>query len=193
MNKSEQSIVKRLKDLLNAKRFEHSIRVRELSIELAEHHKVNKSKAGIAGLLHDCSRYLSPEETLKRSEEAGLHIEPIMRFEPKLLHAPLSGYLAKMDFGIDDPEIITAIERHTLGSPKMGVLDKIIYIADHVEPDRSYPGVEVARSEMTKNLDKAVSIIASCMIKYMIDSELPIHPLTLETRNYHLKKAKELW
>ena len=193
MFKSEQSLIEKLKQLLNTERFEHSLRVQELSVDLAKHHKVNPKKASIAGLLHDCSRYLSPEETLKQAESAGLHIEPVMRYEPKLLHASLSGYFARRDFGIDDNEIISAIERHTLGSPRMSNLDKILYIADHVEPDRTYIGVKNVRESMMKNLDDAVFAIASCMIRYLIESEQPIHPLTLETRNFHLRRAKKLW
>jgi len=193
MHKTEQSYVDKLEGTLDDARFSHSIRVQQLAIELSVHHNVDREKASIAGLLHDCSRYLSSRQLLSKAEEVGLHVEPIMRFEPKLLHAPLSGYFAKMEYGIDDPEIITAIERHTIGSPVMTALDKIIYIADHAEPERDFNGIEEIRRIMKKDLNGSISLIASCMIRYLIEKEMPIHPLTLETRNYHLRKAKRLW
>ncbi|MFC1560141.1 bis(5'-nucleosyl)-tetraphosphatase (symmetrical) YqeK [Candidatus Margulisiibacteriota bacterium] len=193
MHSKDRSITEKLKGMLDAPRFEHSLRVQQLSITLAKHYKADQEKASIAGLLHDCARYLSPNEFIIKAEELGLHIEPIMRFEPKLLHAPLSGCFAKTDFGIDDADVIAAIEKHTIGSPEMTVLEKIIYIADHVEPERNYPGVDKARDLMNENIDETVSIIASCMIKYLLEKEKPVHPLALETRNYHLRKAKKLW
>jgi len=193
MINNERSIINKLEGLLDEARFKHSLRVQELAVDLSKHHKVDPNKASLAGILHDCARYLPPKALLIKAEEVGLHIEPIMRFEPKLLHAPLSGYFARTDYNIDDTEIINAIERHTIGSAEMTPLDKVIYIADHVEPEREYPGVAKARGLMKKNIDAAICAIASSMIKYLLDIEKPVHPQTLETRNSHLRKANKLW
>jgi predicted HD superfamily hydrolase involved in NAD metabolism len=179
-------IINKLRDALDRERFEHSLRVEKTALSLAKRYKVSTKKASLAALLHDCGRKFSKKGMLKEARRAGIKIDPISRFEPKLLHAELSAYLAKKTFGIKSKEILGAIQKHTIGSPKMSKLEKIIYLADHIEEGRNFSGVKKARKTALKDLNKAIVEVATEMINYLIKKKLPVHPGTLLTRNYYL-------
>ena len=182
-------IKKRLSELLPKERYVHSLAVEKVAQELALHYRTHEEKAAVAGLLHDCSRRYDGEELVKKAEEAGLHLDPVQRFEPKLIHAPLSAYIAKEEFGVSDPEILLAIERHTVGAEDMSDLEKIIYLADHIEPGRDYDGVDIIRDLAFKNMDEAIAQCTGSMIKELLERGLPIYPLTVRTRNFYLLKT----
>jgi predicted HD superfamily hydrolase involved in NAD metabolism len=179
-------LIKKLKRLLGWDRFQHCLRVRDKAIELAKLHKVNINKATVAALLHDVSRYLDRPGMLKTAKRMGIKVDEIAKLEPKLLHSDISAVIAKNKFGVKDIQILNAIKRHTLGEIKMTDLDKVIYIADHTESGRTHAGVEIARRLAKKSMDKAVVAISGSMIEYLLGSGLPIHPKTVEVRNYYL-------
>jgi predicted HD superfamily hydrolase involved in NAD metabolism len=118
-------------------------------------------------------------------------IDPVSRLEPKLLHAPLSAYIARKEFGIRDRSILKAISGHTLGRKNMSTLEKIVYVADHTEESRTHAGVKKARSFAKNNIDKAIVAISSSMIRYLLDKGLPVHQGTYEVRNYYLIKNEQ--
>ncbi len=184
----EKNIISRLKSLLGPSRFRHSLRVMEKAVSLSNIHKVDQKKAAIAGLLHDVSRYMDRPGLLRFAEKIKLKIDPISRLEPKLLHAPISAYIAKKRFGINDRQILKAISSHTLGRKSMTALEKIVYIADHTEEGRMHSGAAKARRLAEKDLDMAVVAVSTSMIKYLTDKDLPVHPMTFEVRNYYLLK-----
>lgn len=185
-----QALKDRLQKLLPRDRYEHSLRVMECAEELAGLHKADKEKARLAGLLHDCSRFLEPPDMLKKAEEFGYSIGPIERSQPKLLHAALSADLARIDHGVDDEPVIRAIRNHTVGEEKMDLLSKIVFLADHIEAERDYPGVDKVRSTAKKDLSRAIVESTNEMIKHLIDSGLPIFEGTIRTRNYYLNHAE---
>jgi len=184
----EKKIIQKLRKLLGPSRFKHSLRVKEKALHLSRFHKVDQKKAGIAGLLHDVSRYMDRTRLLKLAEKIKMKIDPIARFEPKLLHAPLSAYIARTKFGIKDRQILKAVSSHTLGRKNMTMLEKIVYVADHVEEGRSHSGAAHARRLAQMDINQAVVAISSSMIKYLLDNDLPVHPMTVEVRNYYLIK-----
>jgi predicted HD superfamily hydrolase involved in NAD metabolism len=184
----EKNIILRLKSLLDPYRFKHSLRVREKVLHLSKFHRVNLKNAGLAGLLHDVSRFMDRKGLLKFATKIRMKIDPISRMEPKLLHAPLSAYIARTKFKIKDRQILKAISSHTLGRKNMTMLEKIIYVADHVEEGRSHAGVKRARQLAERDIDQAIVAISSSMIKYLLSNDLPVHPVTFEVRNYYLIK-----
>jgi len=184
----EKKIIQKLRNLLGPSRFRHSLRVREKVLHLSQFHNVDRKKAGIAGLLHDVSRSMDRKGLLKLAEKIKMKIDPIARIEPKLLHAPLSAYIARKEFGIRDRQILKAISSHTLGRKNMTMLEKIVYVSDHVEEGRSHAGVAYARRLAEIDIDQAVVAISSSMIKYLLGNDLPVHPMTVEVRNYYLIK-----
>ncbi|MFH1709479.1 MAG: bis(5'-nucleosyl)-tetraphosphatase (symmetrical) YqeK [bacterium] len=184
----EKNIIKKLKGLLGPSRFKHSLRVRDKVLHLSKFHKVSVKKAGIAGLLHDVSRHMDRGGLLKFAEKIKVKIDPISRAEPKLLHASLSAYIARTEFGIRDRQILRAISSHTLGRKHMTMLEKMIYVADHIEEGRSHAGVASTRKLAETDIDQAIVAISSSMIKYLSDNDLPIHPMTIEVKDHYLKK-----
>ncbi len=189
MKKREQ-IIEQLKKSLNHERFRHSLGVEKTAIALAEKYKIQKNKASIAALLHDCARKYNSKELLAQAKKHKLEIDPIRKFEPKLFHAELGAIFAKKIFKIRDKSILSAIEKHTTGSAKMTTLEKIIFLADHIEEGRNFFGVNRLRDLALKSLDQAVLESSRIMIEYLLKKEAPIYYKSIETRNYYLLKLK---
>jgi len=181
-------IINKLKAVLGTKRFKHSLRVEKIAVLLARKYRVSTKKASLAALLHDYARQFDRQELLRQATKFKLGIDPVSRFEPKLLHAELSALLAKKDFGISQKDILEAIRKHTIGAPRMTSLEKIIYLADHIEEGRNFTGVSKVRRLAQRDLDKAVVEATANMLKFLLEEGLPIHPGTIETRNYYLMK-----
>lgn len=180
-----------LQKFLPKERFDHSLRVAAQAEELAQKFGVAAEPAKVAGLLHDCSRYLDSAGMLKKARELNFNIDPIEQLEPKLLHARLSASIAREQFGINDPDVLQAIESHTVGRPNMSALEKVVYLADHIETDRDYIGVEKVRELAANDLDRAILASIGKMIAHLIELDLPIFEGTIRTRNWLLIKKKK--
>jgi len=185
----KEDILKKLEKVLDRERFEHSLRVEKVAVKLAKRHGVSKNKASIAALLHDCARQYSRRQLLRVARKFRIKIDPVSFFEPKLLHAKLSALLAKRDFGVISKDVLGAIEKHTVGAPNMSKLEKIIYLADHIEEGRDFSGVNRARKLAAKDLDRAIIESASNMIRFLLQKGLPVHAGTVETRNHYILKS----
>jgi len=181
-----ESIRKKVRNLLDKERFAHSEAVEKVAAHLAEKWNVSVDKARAAALLHDVSRCMTPEKMLVRARELGIKAGRLEEMEPKLLHAELSSLIARDEFGVTDKDVLSAIEKHTIGSPGMSVLDKIVYLADHIEPGRNFSGVEKVRKLAEEDLERAIVASTSAMIAAIIAKGMPVHPGTVETRNYYL-------
>ncbi len=120
-------------------RYAHSVRVARCAELLAQRHGVDTRKARIAGMLHDLARLYAPARLLAECEARALPIAPFERAHPTLLHARLGAALARERFGIEDAEVLSAIEKHTTGAARMSPLDCAVYLADGLEPERAYP------------------------------------------------------
>ncbi len=145
-----------LKISLGDKRYNHTIQTTETAMKLAEIYGCDVEKVEIAGLLHDCARGLESEEQLIMLE--GTDFYTALSEVPKILHGPCGAILAEKDFGIEDRDILNAIANHTCGRPDMSLLEKIIFVADAIEPGRDFPGVEKLRKTAYRDLNMAVLI-----------------------------------
>jgi len=121
-------------------RYAHSIRVARCADVLAQRHDLDAAKARTAGILHDLARLYSPERLLAETSARGMPIEPYERAHPTLLHARMGAALAREMFAVRDSEILSAIEKHTTGAGEMSPLDCVVYVADTVEPGRTFAG-----------------------------------------------------
>jgi predicted HD superfamily hydrolase involved in NAD metabolism len=140
--KERSWIVARLKATLDPERFAHSLRVEQVALALARRYRVNRNKASLAALLHDCARRDGRSGLLRKARRLGLTIGPLEAREPKLLHGELGVLLAREEFGVRDREILAAIRHHTTGRPGMSKLEKIVYLADHIEEGRGFAGLD---------------------------------------------------
>lgn len=181
------SIKNDLKKRLSTKRYLHTIGVVEVAIKLAKKNDVNIEKTIIAALLHDYAKPLSQKVLLNYAQKLNGEIDSIEIKIPAILHAPVGAFLVKQKYDIINKDILEAIRYHTIGKPDMGKLALIIFVADFIEPNRSFPGVEKLR-DISDNYSLAKLIIAVCdqSIKYNITQKKIIHPNTLLLRNEHL-------
>lgn len=176
---------------LKASRYLHSIGVEEVAYDLAVIHHCDEEKAVTAGILHDCAKYLSDEELLKECEKYRLPVTDIEIKCPYLLHAKVGAAFAKMFYGVDDEDILNAIRYHTTGRPAMTILEKIIYIADYIEPNRKpLPRIQRIREAAYENLDLAVFLATENILTYLKSKGQAIDMLTEETYEFYRKEVK---
>lgn len=187
-----ETIMHKLKDQLNEKRYLHSVNVMNVSAELAGVYKADENKARLAGILHDCAKGLKGDEAIDYAKKIGYCPDEIELAQSGLLHGIIGEYLARVEYGVEDKEILDAIRWHTTGRAGMSVLEKIIYVADYIEPLRSFDGIEEMRKAAYEDLDLCVVLCADSTIKYVLRKGYLLHQKTVETRNYSLRLINKL-
>ena len=177
---------------LKKSRFAHSIGVANTAVALAKKFGADETKAYVAGLLHDCAREFENDELPAQAERRGIAIGEVERSMPLLLHAYIGAQMISEIYGVDDAEISQAIYRHTVGAANMSTLDKIIYFADMIEPNRNYPGVENLRALVDKkSLDEILLTALSESIIFVVQKNSLVHPATVAARNFLLLNKRE--
>lgn len=181
-------MLKKLKTMINDKRYQHSIGVMSECVKLAEHFGINPEKSVVAGILHDCAKAMKRQELLDYCRERSAVIDACEEKRPELLHSKVGRMVAQEVFKIKNKEVLNAIENHTLGRPGMTMTEKIVFLADYIEPGRSFVGVEEIRKRAySENIDET---ILYCLDETIIDvlkrGEI-LHPKTVETRNWYLE------
>lgn len=182
---SEQELKKWLESNLSAERYSHSLGTAECAKKLAEKFGLNPEKAYVAGLLHDAAKCFSNEKLLEIIH-AHLNVEESELQNYKTLHAPVSAYIAEKDFGVDDKEILSAIRWHTLGKLDMTDFEKIVFLADKIEPNtrEEEKTAEIAKYLDEENgLNKAILKCYKNTIKSLVKRDLKICYLTIEIYN----------
>ena len=171
-----------IKPRMPEKRFIHTVGVMETAINLAQKYGEDVKKAETAAILHDIAKYADIEwmENIVRDEKLD---ERLIGWGSELLHGPVGAYIAQSEFGITDEELLNAIRFHTTGRANMSRLEKIIFVADMIEPNRRFDGVERLRKKAQKNLDKAMSACVRHTLAFLIDTKQPIYPLSIECYN----------
>lgn len=182
-------IIQYIKENLKESRYVHTLGVADYAVKLAEINGVDKDKAEIAALIHDAAKYMDINDQMDILNRNGYIVDDVMKHTPQILHGPVSAFLAKELMGINDEDIFNAVMYHSTGRKNMTTLEKIIYIADYIEPNRDFPGVEEIRKETFENLDKGLLLGMSNSIIYVIKNGSMVHPLTIESRNYILSQV----
>lgn len=172
-------VMGRIRAIMSEKRFLHTLGTIEEAEKLAARYGASPVKAKWAALLHDCAKEYSSEKKLMLCEAWGIQLDEILRENIDLAHSLLGSEAAKREYGVRDEEILGAIRRHTTGSKGMGLLDKIIYLADFIEPRRDdYPPLEKMRHWAYKNIDRALLIGHSHTVAELKERGKKIHPQT---------------
>mgnify|MGYP002625697275 CR=1 FL=1 len=187
---SNDKIINWLKDNLSPERYMHSLGTAECAKNLAKKFGLNSEKAYVAGLLHDCAKCFSNEKLLEIIRQY-LDINPIEMMNYKTLHAPVSAYYAKTEFGVSDSDILSAIRWHTLGKLDMSDFEKIVFLADKIEPntrDKSYCDKVREVLNDIDGLDKGLLICYKETIKSLVKRDLQICPVTIDIYNILLSK-----
>ena len=153
MEKLEQIVT----SLLNPNRVAHVLGCRDTAIAMAKHWGADETDAARAGLLHDITKALDGERQLTLAGEYGIILNAFQQKNPKTLHALTGSLVAERLFGENDA-VVQAVRHHTTGKADMNLLEKIIYVADYMEPNRKFPGVETLRELAFSDLDAAVKL-----------------------------------
>ena len=167
---------------LKYKRIPHVLGTEQEAIRLAERYGADVEKARVAALLHDCTKKLDMEEQLALCRRYGIQLDELEQKALKLLHSKTGAAIARDVFGVDD-EIYRAIWWHTTGHANMTLLEKIIYLADYIEPSRDFPGVDKLRSVCYKDLDEGLLLGLEMSIEEMTNMGNPVHHATIEARD----------
>lgn len=168
---------------IGIKRFEHSLRVIEVAMKLCDIYKVDRDKAYISCLLHDCGKFQDENNLLKHSHKFDIILDEVMMDNKELIHAPLSAKIAEYRYGIDDRDILSAICYHTTGKEDMTLLEKIVFISDYIEPARSFPGVDEVRNLVYKDIDRSIVLAMDNTIGFLISRNKLISDRTVNARN----------
>ncbi len=185
-------IKQRLRRKLDADRYEHTIGVTYTATALAMRHNCDLKKAELAGLLHDCAKCMSDDAKLSKCVKYHLSVTETERRNPYLLHSKLGAFLAMNKYHVDDKDILNAVLYHTTGRPAMSVLEKIVFIADYIEPGRSKAArLSEIRHIAFIDLDLAMYMILSDTMEYLKKKSGEIDTTTEKALTYYTTLIKE--
>lgn len=183
---NEEQIHKYLREVLNEKRYNHTLGVVKASEILAKRYECDLEKAKFAALLHDVAKYKTDDEILLILQSENVHVDEVTRRYPQIMHGFCGAYIAKHKMGIEDVEVLDAITYHTTGKENMNILEKVVCLADFIEEGRNYEGVEELRTLSMESLDRALAKAFDNTISYIINRGGLIHLETIKARNYLL-------
>lgn len=176
-----------LRSRLGDASFAHSERVATTAADLAVAYGVDSDQARLAGLLHDWDRELSAEELTAAANASGIEVTPADESLPYLLHARTA--VASLEQALPGlaPEVVRAVARHTMGAPDMTELDMVVYLADMIEPGRTFPGVQALRDAVgSVTLRELFALGYQHSLAHLVSARRYIHPLTVAVWNEHV-------
>jgi predicted HD superfamily hydrolase involved in NAD metabolism len=178
-----------VKKQLTEHRYQHTIGVMETAIALAEQYGADVKKAELAAIFHDYAKF-RPKEEMKRIILEQNMPKDLLLYNTELWHAPVGAYLVEKEVGINDVEILDAIRYHTSGRPDMTLLEKVVYVADYIEPGRIFPGVDEVRELAKQDLNKALIKALQNTIQFLMNKNQAIYPDTFYTYNSLIMELK---
>lgn len=192
-NYNYNSLKNLLRGILSEKRFKHSVNVSLVAEDLAKHYQIDSYKAKIAGLLHDICKEFSDEQNIKLISEKECGVS----FSQKILHGPAASIYIQKEYGITDEDLLNAVKYHTTGRKDMSLLEKIVFTADYISPERKWKDLSLIRTLAYKDLDVAVlkklsTAILGCVMNHRCISEntlLAYNQLTEQMQK--MKKERE--
>ena len=192
MNAQLKQLDEKLKMHLDEPRYIHSVGVMYTAAALAMRYGFDMERARVAGLLHDCAKCIPPAEKIRLCEEYGLGVSEVEYKNPGLLHSKLGAYFLETKYGIIDEEMKNAITYHSTGRPQMTLFDKIIYIADYMEPNREKaPNLAHIRKLAFEDIDECLFVVLEATLEYLKDNKAAVDPMTEQTYLYYKEKREQ--
>lgn len=187
---SREELLELLQENLSQKRYEHVLRVEEVGIQLAERYGGSVEKASIACLLHDLKKQEDDQTSRQTIIAENLPLN-LLDFGNSVWHGPVAAVYAQKQLDVSDEDILNAVKNHTVGSEHMSMLEKIVFVADYIEPARNFPAVEKARKLAEKSLDAVVGYASRQTLKHLLENKQKIYPQTILTYNKYLMAESE--
>lgn len=192
MNEQIKRMQQKLKKHLDEDRYEHTLGVMYTAGALAMRYQENIRSALIAGLLHYCAKCIPTNKKFKMCSKYHLEVSETERSNPSLLHAKLGAYLAEKKYHVRDEAILSAITFHTTGKPAMSLLEKIVYVADYIEPGRrELPNMAEIRRLAFENIDECIYQILQDSLNYLNTRNITVDPMTEKTYLYYKAYLKK--
>lgn len=186
-----RKIRKAMEKALDPKRYEHTLGVAYTAAALAMRYGEDINNAILAGMLHDCAKCLTNEKRLIICEKYNIAISDAERKTPYLLHAKVGSFLAMKKYGVTDKDVINAILNHTTGRPGMSLLEKIIWIADYIEPGRKQaPNLALIRKLAFEDLDQAFLTALRDTLEYLHAGKMEVDNMTQRTYDFYRNGGK---
>lgn len=184
---TSEEIIDKLSKTLKKKRFNHVISVAYTAANLAMRYEYDINDAFRAGLLHDCSKYLSDKDQISYCKKNKIILSDIETANPALIHAKSGAVLANKEYDEENTAILEAIKWHTTGKPEMSLLEKIIFVADFIEPNRDFDNdlLGILRKEAYDNIDRCVCHIYKRTIEHISSSSKKLDPIAQEAYIYY--------
>ena len=173
---------------LKGYRYPHSLGVERAAKWLAQQYGGDVEKAAVAGILHDITKHLSPQEQLNLCEKYGIIPCTVEKSEPKMLHGKTAAAIARVEYGMPE-DVCDAIACHTTGKHGMTILDKILYLADYIEETRDFPGVEKARELAKADIDRALLYCYDQTLTELVARGKLIHSDTIAAYNDMIRQG----
>lgn len=193
MKNDLKKIRKSMEKALDPRRYEHTLGVEYTAAALAMRYGADIKKARLAGLLHDCAKCLSDEKRLKICRKHNISVNEVELRNPYLLHAKVGSFLAMDEYGVKDTDVINAILNHTTGRPGMSMLEKIIFIADYIEPGRkNAPNLEEIRKLAFIDIDRTLLRVLEDTLSYLSEGEGETDPMTKKTYDFYCKESENI-
>lgn len=189
--KDLRKLRKKIEKVQDAKRYEHTLGVAYTAAALAMRFGAPIQDAQTAGLLHDCAKCLSDEKRLALCEKHDIPITEVERRNPFLLHAKVGAFLARRKYGVRDEDILNAVQYHTTGREGMSLLEKIIFVADYIEPGRKQaPNLAEIRRLSFEDLDAALLKILEDTMDYLKNAGGEVDSMTEKTWRYYCSQNR---
>jgi predicted HD superfamily hydrolase involved in NAD metabolism len=186
----QEQALKIVKEQLTEHRYLHTLGVMESAIHLAKQYGVDERKAELAAIFHDYAKFRPKDEMREIIVTQGMP-QDLLKYNSELWHAPVGAYLAEREAGITDREVLDAVRFHTSGRRGMTKLEKVIYLADYIEPGRHFPGVEEVRALAKVDLNDALIKAVQNTIMFLMKKNQAIYPETFHTYNDLILKKED--
>lgn len=179
----QKHVIGVLREHYTSSTFEHCERTTQTAVALATLAGCDCEQAETAAWFHDYAKELDEHRLVELARGFSLSVTEVDLANPYLLHGPVGACLVREELGRDEPWLYYAISRHTYGSPDMNALDKIIYLADVIEPGRAFVGLDEVREAARTDIEKAFRLAYEGQMRFLLSQHRPLHPVTIEVWN----------
>lgn len=189
MEVNVELLKQQVQEQMPEQRWMHTLGVLNTAIDLAERYGADVFKAKVAAIIHDVAKYWDADRQRQMIIDGGGD-QDLLNYPMTLWHAEVAGIVATQQFGITDEDTLNAIKYHTTGRANMSLLEKVICLADIIEPGRNFEGVDTIRQKAKENLDSALLLAFDHTLHFLIARRQKLHPLTIMARNDLLDQVK---